>query len=216
MGGREISALLVGNSYFRAVLEKQPPLHDLNADRTAAINGTLRTPTPLEGTIRPTNDVFPERIPPPSADERPETPLTDYPETEEEVVGASQPHRRHVLSWNPNRRRNTSAALLFKKNGEQMCAVIDCGKNFYEAALEHFPKNGLRRIDALMITHGHADACFGLDDLRQWTIGPEGYRTQHAIDVYLNEETLGVVQGAFPYLVDKKLATGGGDVTSLR
>jgi phosphoribosyl 1,2-cyclic phosphodiesterase len=35
--------------------------------------------------------------------------------------------------------------------------VIDVGKNFYDAALEWFPKYGLRHIDAVLITHAHAD-----------------------------------------------------------
>jgi phage baseplate assembly protein W len=35
--------------------------------------------------------------------------------------------------------------------------VIDSGKNFQAAALEWFPKYGLRKIDALLITHPHAD-----------------------------------------------------------
>lgn len=35
--------------------------------------------------------------------------------------------------------------------------VIDAGKNFQAAALEWFPKYQLRRIDALLITHAHAD-----------------------------------------------------------
>lgn len=35
--------------------------------------------------------------------------------------------------------------------------VIDAGKNFQASALEWFPKYGLRRIDALLITHPHAD-----------------------------------------------------------
>jgi phosphoribosyl 1,2-cyclic phosphodiesterase len=35
--------------------------------------------------------------------------------------------------------------------------VIDVGKNFYTAALEWFPKYGLRHIDAVLITHAHAD-----------------------------------------------------------
>jgi phosphoribosyl 1,2-cyclic phosphodiesterase len=35
--------------------------------------------------------------------------------------------------------------------------VIDVGKNFYAAALEWFPKYGLRHIDAVLITHAHAD-----------------------------------------------------------
>lgn len=35
--------------------------------------------------------------------------------------------------------------------------VIDVGKTFLPAALEWFPKYGLRRIDAVLITHAHAD-----------------------------------------------------------
>lgn len=35
--------------------------------------------------------------------------------------------------------------------------VIDVGKNFLAAALEWFPKYGLRHIDAVLITHAHAD-----------------------------------------------------------
>lgn len=35
--------------------------------------------------------------------------------------------------------------------------IIDVGKNFLAAALEWFPKYGLRHIDAVLITHAHAD-----------------------------------------------------------
>ena len=35
--------------------------------------------------------------------------------------------------------------------------VIDVGKNFLAAAVEWFPKYGLREIDAVLITHAHAD-----------------------------------------------------------
>jgi phosphoribosyl 1,2-cyclic phosphodiesterase len=35
--------------------------------------------------------------------------------------------------------------------------LIDTGKNFQAAALEWFPKYGLRRIDGVLLTHGHAD-----------------------------------------------------------
>lgn len=35
--------------------------------------------------------------------------------------------------------------------------VIDAGKTFQAAAVEWFPKYGLRTIDALLITHAHAD-----------------------------------------------------------
>ncbi len=35
--------------------------------------------------------------------------------------------------------------------------VIDVGKNFQASALEWFPKYSLRKIDAVLITHGHCD-----------------------------------------------------------
>lgn len=40
--------------------------------------------------------------------------------------------------------------------------VIDVGKNFQTAAVEWFPKYGLRRIDAVLITHAHADGQYQL------------------------------------------------------
>ena len=35
--------------------------------------------------------------------------------------------------------------------------LIDAGKDFRAAALEWFPRYGLRRIDAVLLTHGRAD-----------------------------------------------------------
>jgi hypothetical protein len=35
--------------------------------------------------------------------------------------------------------------------------LIDCGKSFLSSALEFFPKNGMRQIDAVLLTHPHAD-----------------------------------------------------------
>ncbi|GJJ09562.1 hypothetical protein Clacol_003785 [Clathrus columnatus] len=66
-----------------------------------------------------------------------------------------------------NRRRNTGAIIrLRRQNGTEMTVVIDVGKNFRESALEWFTKYGLRKIDAVLLTHAHADAVNGLDDLR--------------------------------------------------
>jgi phosphoribosyl 1,2-cyclic phosphodiesterase len=77
-----------------------------------------------------------------------------------------------------NNRRNTSCAIrMTAKDGRKVCVagdvyvrrvarslnrtiVIDAGKNFQAAALEWFPKYGLRRIDALLISHAHADGMF--------------------------------------------------------
>ncbi|KAI8817804.1 beta-lactamase-like protein, partial [Fimicolochytrium jonesii] len=119
--------------------------------------------------------------------------------------------------YNKNRRRNTGAVVRYMhSDGRMRTILIDCGKTFYDASLTWFTHHNLRQIDAVLLTHGHADAMLGLDDLRQWTIGGKHLCVQDHIDVYLSPQTMGVVSSSFPYLVDKGKATGGGDVPSLR
>lgn len=123
---------------------------------------------------------------------------------------ASRPSCPTCTSARPeNTRYNTCA--VFRINDKNL--LVDCGKTFYTTALKWFPQHGLRRIDALLLTHAHADAYFGLDDLRQWTLG--GF-IQPYIDVYCTKKTLDEVARTFPYLVNKDLATGGGDVAEFR
>lgn len=100
---------------------------------------------------------------------------------------------------------------MFRVNDKNL--LVDCGKTFYPTALRWFPKYGLRRIDALLITHAHADAYFGLDDLRSWTLG--GF-VQPWIDVYCTAPTMAEIAKTFPYLVSKEEATGGGDIPEFR
>jgi glyoxylase-like metal-dependent hydrolase (beta-lactamase superfamily II) len=92
--------------------------------------------------------------------------------------------------------------------------VVDVGKTFMQAALELFPKHNLKKIDAVLITHAHADgasaispkdfqtddipAMNGLDDLRGWTLGAA---IQDHIDIYLTRATFEAVERCFPYLV---------------
>jgi hypothetical protein len=51
-----------------------------------------------------------------------------------------------------------------------------------------------------------------MDDLRQWTLRGA---VQDSIPIYLNSETMDVIERAFPYMVDQTKATGGGAVPSL-
>ncbi|EIN13400.1 hypothetical protein PUNSTDRAFT_94447 [Punctularia strigosozonata HHB-11173 SS5] len=113
-----------------------------------------------------------------------------------------------------NCRRNTSGVVRMKgKDGQSVTIVIDVGKTFQAASLEWFPKYGLRRIDAVLITHAHADAMNGLDDLRAWTLRSA---IQPHVDLYVTQTTFKEVQRSFPYLVSKAFATGGGDVPDFK
>jgi phosphoribosyl 1,2-cyclic phosphodiesterase len=51
----------------------------------------------------------------------------------------------------------TIDALMCHSTAPLRTIVIDVGKNFQAAAVEWFPHYGLRRIDAVLITHAHAD-----------------------------------------------------------
>lgn len=107
-----------------------------------------------------------------------------------------------------NRRRNTSGIVRFSHpDGRIRNLLIDCGKTFYESAVEWCADNNIRQIDGVLLTHGHADAMLGLDDLRNWTLGDGADPVQSIVNVYLCPDTFSVVKRTFPYIVDTSNAT---------
>ena len=79
-----------------------------------------------------------------------------------------------------------------------------------QAAIAHFPTHAIKRIDAVLLTHSHADACFGMDDLRPLcTVLPQG----QPLPVYLRQADLEVMRGPFGYLMPQ--ANHGRYVASL-
>ena len=63
-------------------------------------------------------------------------------------------------SENPKNRRLRSGAAIFIANGNTI--LLDVPTDFRAQALRF----GIKRVDAALITHHHADHVFGLDDLR--------------------------------------------------
>lgn len=86
--------------------------------------------------------------------------------------------------------------------------MIDCGKTARESCLRFFPCLGVRTADAVVLTHGHADAILGLDDLRDiqdmskshTSFAADGDLKFSGTPVFLNEQTLDDCKRCFPYL----------------
>ncbi|ORY55537.1 beta-lactamase-like protein [Leucosporidium creatinivorum] len=113
-----------------------------------------------------------------------------------------------------NVRGNTGALLIVpQQDGSERNILIDCGKTFREQALRIFPKKRLRRIDACILTHHHADAIDGLDDLRSWTYQAA---VEKSIPIYCTRTTYQNVAEGFPYMISKKAASGSGAVPSFQ
>jgi phosphoribosyl 1,2-cyclic phosphodiesterase len=111
-----------------------------------------------------------------------------------------------------NRRRNTSLLVRYAHpDGRTRNIVIDIGKFFWHSALEWFPRYGVPSIDAIVLTHAHADAAGGMDDLRDWT-----NNISEAIPIHLRQSDLNILSKMFFYLVDTAQQTGGGGVARLQ
>lgn len=79
---------------------------------------------------------------------------------------------------------------------------IDCGKTFRESMLRWFPRHRVQQIDRLYLSHEHADACFGLDDLRSIQRFDEvkGIPITPCVPIYLSDHSFQSISQRFPYL----------------
>lgn len=89
--------------------------------------------------------------------------------------------------------------------------IIDVGKTFREGALRWMPHHGIYNIDGIVLTHEHADAILGLDDLRGFQISPHmmkgrGMTHTASLPVFLSPLCLDTVKQVFSYLVPKELS----------
>jgi phosphoribosyl 1,2-cyclic phosphate phosphodiesterase len=84
-------------------------------------------------------------------------------------------------------------SLLLARAGQNV--VIDTGPDFRTQAL----RAGLDRLDAVLLTHCHADHILGFDDLR-----PYNFRQKGPIPIYGSADTFGVIRRVFSYVFDSK------------
>jgi phosphoribosyl 1,2-cyclic phosphate phosphodiesterase len=79
--------------------------------------------------------------------------------------------------------------------------LIDTSPDLRAQALQH----GLRRIDAILYTHSHADHILGLDEIRRFN-----FLQRQAIPCYGDARTLVDLRRAFAYAFDDSTPQGGG------
>jgi riboflavin kinase/FMN adenylyltransferase len=84
-------------------------------------------------------------------------------------------------------------SLLLSRNGQNV--VIDTTPDFRQQGL----RAGVDRLDAVLLTHGHADHIMGFDDIR-----PYNLRQQSSLPIYSNKDTFRILRRAFAYVFDGK------------
>ena len=102
------------------------------------------------------------------------------------------------LSDDPRDKRLRTSVIIENTDGQIL--VIDAGPDFRMQMLTHH----IDRLDALVMTHSHADHIAGIDDVR-----PFNFRQEKPIPVYGNPSTLDAIQTRFPYIWNP-LQEGGG------
>lgn len=93
------------------------------------------------------------------------------------------------------------------------CILIDIGPDFRMQALN----NNISQIDAVLLTHAHADHLFGLDDLRifscMMSCTPENPQNEKynnpPIPIYTNQKSADILKQTFAYLF-MPVKEGGG------
>jgi phosphoribosyl 1,2-cyclic phosphate phosphodiesterase len=94
--------------------------------------------------------------------------------------------------------RRTRPSILVDYDGHRV--LIDSSPDFREQAI----REGIRRLDAVLYTHAHADHILGLDDLRPLTFHSEG-----KIPLYAQPSAIGRIREMFSYIFAGDYKFGG-------
>lgn len=104
------------------------------------------------------------------------------------VCCSTDPHDKRTRASVLLSFRSTSLGGAWPRN-----IVVDTTPDFRYQAL----RTGLDRLDAVVLTHGHADHILGLDDIRPFNL------IQRAVlPIYATDETLDILKRTFSYIFD--------------
>lgn len=112
-----------------------------------------------------------------------------------------------------NKRNNVSIAVTYLDSEQKKrCLLVDVGKTMRDGCLKLLPKHDIHEVNGIILTHGHADAIFGLDDARDLqrcesvevadATSPTGFSNgfrciSGILPIYLNKETMFTVEQVF-------------------
>ncbi len=94
-----------------------------------------------------------------------------------------------VVCRSDNPRNHRLRPSVYIENGDQ-CLLVDAAPDFRTQAL----RANIRRVDAVLMTHTHADHVLGLDDLRVFC-----QRTGRKMPVYGSPHSIEVIRKMFSY-----------------
>jgi len=90
---------------------------------------------------------------------------------------------------------------IFVETSDGASILVDAGPDLREQALTH----RIRRLDAIVFTHGHADHILGMDDVRRFN-----FMQGRPMPCYGDARTIADIRQTFAYAFDPKTQKGGG------
>lgn len=138
--------------------------------------------------------------------------MENYPEVRVRVLGSGTSTGIPIIgcdcpvctSDNPKNQR-LRASIRVEVGGKTF--LVDCGVDFRHQMLA----NPTPRIDAVLITHTHADHVHGIDDLRAFC-----FRQRERIPIFSSENFLDDISVRFAYAFNPPQAGGGVPLLDLR
>lgn len=101
----------------------------------------------------------------------------------------------------PNPRDTRWRPSIYLETDDGQAILVDAGPDLRAQALRF----NIRRVDALIFTHGHADHILGIDELRRFNA-----LQQRPIACFGDAPTLDDIQRIFAYVFDPATPKGGG------